>query len=387
MSLGFLALDQHLHLALFGPDDHRLLAHPAHHIEGTLRFASQGQLERVLLNAPLNDLPQLLGNRKEAVGGTEALQRLVRPLVVVMLHPQPDPLPRRLKTVELRSYQELFPDGFPESLDLAQRHGVMGPALDVMDPILAQLRLEARSSPPTGILASLIGEHLFGHARFGHRRAIDLQNVLGRLAAKDVRSHQVAGEIVHEPDEVGVLAAQAEGEDVGLPQLVGRRALKEARLGGIAPRFGLPLLQQLLLMQRAANCFPAHRQKQCPSQEVTDLLNAQIGMTTLKFDDFSLDRRRHLGPVADGTSGMGLEAGFALLAVNPHPLAQRAQAHAHFAGHLPDGKAFFQTKLNCFAPDFKGMTMNVLAAGSSRRPPRGAGSLPLPLYFLCAFHR
>jgi hypothetical protein len=78
-----------------------------------------------------------LGNGKEAIGGTQALQRLMRPLVVVVLHPQPDPLARRLETVELSSHQELFPDGFPESLDLAHRHGVMRPAFDVMDPILA----------------------------------------------------------------------------------------------------------------------------------------------------------------------------------------------------------------------------------------------------------
>ena len=304
MSWGFLALDQHLHLTLFGPNDHGLLAHPAHHVEGTLRFASQGQLERVLLNAPLNDLPQLLGNRKEAVGGAEALQRLVRPLVVVMLHPQMDPLSRRLETVELRSHQELFPDGLPEPFDLAERHRMMRPALNVMDPILAQLRFKPRGPAPAGVLASLIGEQFFGHAIFGHRRAVHLQDVLGRLAAKDVHSHQVAGEIIHETDQVSVLAAQAEGEDVGLPHLVGRRALKEARLGGIAARFGLPFLQQLLLMQCAANRLPAHRQKQCPPQEVADLLNAQVGMTALEFDDFGLDRRRHLGPVAHGTSGM-----------------------------------------------------------------------------------
>jgi hypothetical protein len=93
MGLRFLALDQHLYLALFGPDDHGLLAHPAHHIKGTLRFTSQGQLERVLLDAPLDDLSQLLGNRKEAVGWTESLQRLMGPLVVVVLYPQTDPLP------------------------------------------------------------------------------------------------------------------------------------------------------------------------------------------------------------------------------------------------------------------------------------------------------
>jgi hypothetical protein len=224
--------------------------------------------------------------------------------MVVVLHPQTDPLSRRLETVELRSHQELFPDGLPEPFDLAERHGVMRPALDVMDPILAQLRFKARGSPPTGILASLIGEQFFGHAILGHRRAVHLQDVLGRLAAKDVHSYQVAGEIIHKTDQVGVLAAQTEGEDVGLPHLVGRGTLKKARLGRIAPRFGLPLLQKLLLVQRAANRLPAHRKKQCPPQELADLLDAQIGMTTLEFDDFGLDHRRHLGPVADDTSGM-----------------------------------------------------------------------------------
>jgi hypothetical protein len=181
---------------------------------------------------------------------------------------------------------------------------MMRPALDVMDPILAQLRFKPRGPAPAGVLASLVGEHLFGHAIFGHRRAINLQDVLGRLAAKDVRSHQVAGEIIHETDQVGVLPSQAEGEDVGLPHLVGRGTLKKARLGGIAPRLGFSFLQQLLLMQRAANRFPAHRQKQCPPQEVADLLDTQIRMMTLEFDDFGLDRRRHLGPVTAAPSGM-----------------------------------------------------------------------------------
>jgi hypothetical protein len=82
----------------------------------------------------------------------------MRPLVVVVLHPQPDPLARRLETVELGSHQELFPDRLPEPLDLAQRHGMMRPAFDVMNPVLAQLPFKARGPSPTGILAALIGE-------------------------------------------------------------------------------------------------------------------------------------------------------------------------------------------------------------------------------------
>ena len=56
MSLGLFALDQHFYLALLGPDDYGLLAHPAHHVEGTLRLPSQGQFQRVLLQAPFDDL-------------------------------------------------------------------------------------------------------------------------------------------------------------------------------------------------------------------------------------------------------------------------------------------------------------------------------------------
>jgi hypothetical protein len=56
MRLPFLALDEHLHFPLLGANDHGLLAHPPHHVERTARLPSQGQLQRVLLDAPLDDL-------------------------------------------------------------------------------------------------------------------------------------------------------------------------------------------------------------------------------------------------------------------------------------------------------------------------------------------
>jgi hypothetical protein len=223
-----------------------------------------------------------------------------------MLHPQPHALARRLETVKLGSHQELFPDRLPEPFDLAQGHGMMRPALDMVNPILAQLRLETRRSAPTRILAALIREHLFGHAVLRHCRAVHLQDMLGRLAAKHVQPHQVAGVVIQKADEVGVLASQTEGEDVGLPHLVGRGALKKAWLGWIGRRLGFPFLQQLLLVEGAANRFPAHGQKQRSPQELTDFLDAQVGMTTLEFDDLGLDRRHHLGPLTATTPWLGL---------------------------------------------------------------------------------
>jgi len=264
---------------------------------------------------------------------------------------------------------------------------MMRPALDVMDPILAQLRFKARGPAPTRVLASLIGEQFFGHAIFGHCRAINLQNVLGRLAAKNIQSHYVAGVIIHETDQVGVLPSQAEGEDVGLPHLVGRGTLKKARLGRIAPRLGFSFLQQLLLVQCTANCLPAHRQKQCPPQQMTDLLDTQAGMTALEVNHLGLDRCRHLGWLAARASRLGLQAAFALLAIHPDPLTQGAEAHTQFAGYPLDGKTFFQTELNRFASDFIGVGVRVQPTFSPRRPPRGASPLPLTLNLLGTFHR
>jgi hypothetical protein len=73
---------------------------------------------------------------------------------------------------------------------------MMRPALNVVHPILAQLRLKARGAAPTGVLAALIGEHLFGHAVLGDRPAVHLQHVLRRLTAKHVQPHHVAGIII-----------------------------------------------------------------------------------------------------------------------------------------------------------------------------------------------
>lgn len=168
------------------------------------------------------------------------------PPVVVVLHPKSNPLAGRLETVELGALQKLLPDGLPEAFDLAQGHGVMRPALNVVHPVLAQLRLKARGAAPTGVLAALIREHLFGYAILRDGPAVYLQDVLRRLTAKHVEPDHVARVIIQKADEVGILASQPKGEDIGLPQLVGRAALKEAWLGGIPLGLGARLREQLL---------------------------------------------------------------------------------------------------------------------------------------------
>jgi len=292
--LVLLAVDEHLHAALLRPDHNRLLAQPPHHVEGTFGLPAEGELQDVLLDATLDHLPQLLRDAEEAVRGAEAVQRLVGPAVVVVLHPEPDPFAGRLEALELGPLEELLPDRFPEALDLAEGHGVMGPALQVVHVVLLELGLKAGGAPPAGELPALVGEQLLGDAVLRHRPAIDLEDVLRRLAAEDVEPHDVAGVIVEEADQVSVLAAQAEGEDVGLPELVRRGALEEARLRGITLGLGTRRLEELVLVEGAAHRLPAPGQEQDAPEELADLLDPEVGMAPLQRDGLPLDCGRHL---------------------------------------------------------------------------------------------
>jgi len=175
---------QHPDLPLLGADHHRLLAHPAHQVERRLGLAAQGLFQHVVGHALIQDLAQLVLDLEKAVGRAQTPDALVRPLVVVVLHPQPHPFPRLVEAVELGPAEELPPDRLPQPLDLPQRHGMVRLAANVPDPVLAQLPLEPRLAPPVGVLPPVIGEHLLGHPVLRDRPAIDLQDVFRRLGPK-----------------------------------------------------------------------------------------------------------------------------------------------------------------------------------------------------------
>jgi hypothetical protein len=346
-----LAVDEHLHAALLRPDHHRLLAQPPPHGARVLGLPAERELQHVLLDAALDHLPELLGDAEEAIRRTEPLQGLVRPPVGVVLHPEPDPLAGRLEAVELGAHQELFPEGFPEALQLAQRHGVMGPTLQVVDMILLELGLEAGRAPPARELPALVGEQLLRDAVLRHRPTVDLQDVLRRLAAEHVQPHHVAGVVVEEADPVGVLAAQAEGEDVGLPELVRRGPLEEARPGGIPLGRGAGRLEELLLVQGAAHGLPAPGQQQDAPQELADLLDPDVGMAPLQCDGLPLRRGGHRGPRAPRPR-LRLQARVPQGAIPAHPRPQRPEADAQLAGDLPGGEPFLEAELHRLAPEF-----------------------------------
>jgi len=179
-------VDRKFEFTFFGPEDDGLTFHAADHVEGRLGLAAQGQLQQVFLDAGLDGFAQLGGDLKEAVGRAKTFDALVGPLVVVILDPEPDAFARRVEAFELGPGEELLPDAFPEALDLAQRHGVMRPGLEVVRPVLFHLGLKPSNAAPIDVLPTVVGEHLFGRLVFGGRNAKHLQDILGGVAAEQV---------------------------------------------------------------------------------------------------------------------------------------------------------------------------------------------------------
>jgi hypothetical protein len=284
-----LAIDAELEFAFFGPQHDGLPLHASDHVEGRFGTTAQGHFERVFADAFLDGLAQFVLDFEEAVRRAQATDALMRALVVVMLDPQADALAGLLEVVELGTAEEFAPDGVPEAFHLAQGHRMMGSGADVGDAVLGHLVLEAARSAPGRILAAVVGEHFLRHAELGGGPAINLDDGLGGLAAEQVDADNEPRVIVHEGDQVGVVAAQPEAEDVTLPHLVGGGPLKEAGLGGIA--FGPPGSggNEFLLVQGSAHRLGAGLHEEPAAQHLCDAPCSPPLVGLLEGDDLFAD--------------------------------------------------------------------------------------------------
>jgi hypothetical protein len=293
--LVLLITDAEFEFALLGAQHDGLAVHPAHHVEGRLGFAAQGQFEKIFLDAGLDGFAQLGLDLEEAICRTEALDALVRPLVVVVFNPEFDPLARRLKALELGAAQELLPEALPEALDFAERHGMMRTALEVSNAVLFQLGFEAAGAAPGSVLAAIIGEHLPGRRELCGGNAIHLNNGLRGRTAEQVRPNYEARVIIQEGDQVSVTTAEPEGKNIALPHLIGGGPLEEARTGEVALFGRRGLRHQLRLMQSLAHRLGAGRQKEPAAQQLRDAFDAEGRVRRFELPDFFGDGRRQLG--------------------------------------------------------------------------------------------
>lgn len=254
-----LITDTEFEFALFGAKHDRLAVHAPDHVEGRLGFAAQGQFEEIFLNPCLDGFAEIMLDLEVAVRGTEAFNALMRPLVVVIFDPEFDPLAGGVEGIKLGADQKVLPERGPEALDLAQRHRMLRARFEMRDAILFELRFEPTDTAPSGVLATIVGEHLLGWLELADGHPIDFDHRRCRGTAKQIHADDKPRVIIQEGDEVGVAPAEPEGEDVRLPHLVGRGPLEEARAGQI-PLLGWSAFgHQLGGVQVATHRFRAGR--------------------------------------------------------------------------------------------------------------------------------
>ena len=339
-----LAINEHPDLTLLGPDHNRLAAHAPHHVEGVHRPAAKGELERILLKPLLDRLLQLVGDLEEPVGRTQSPDPLVRPLVVVILNPQGGALHGLLEAVKLRPLQELPQQRLPEPLDLAEGHRVVRPGPDMFDAVFLQLLLEAGLAPPVGVLPPVVGQHLLGDPVLANPAAVGLKHVFGRLAAVQPQRGDVAAVVVDEADQVGVVAPEPNGQDVGLPELVRPGPLKKPRLRGVLLRLDRGLLHKPPCGKSLVNRRRAGAHEEKALEKIADAPRAVLGMLPLHCDRLMPNLVGNATLPGDGT--LGLKPRGSMNPVHSHPALDRMRADPELLDQQFAVVPFLQVKLD-----------------------------------------
>ena len=195
----------------------------------------------------------------------------MRPLVIVILHPPAQALPRLLEGRESRPADELFPDRLPEAFNLPKRLRMVGTTADMLDPVPCQFLLELGFPVPARVLPPIVRQHLLGCPVRSHATPKHLHQIVGRLATEYFQGRDVPGMVVDEPDQVGIPArpqpfgrpdsfpAKLEGKDIALPHLIGRGTLEKARLRRVGRCLLLFGRDELFAVQSLAHRFRARR--------------------------------------------------------------------------------------------------------------------------------
>src|SRR5689334_10222590 len=207
-----------------------LVAEPADQIEGLLRRLLLCESQRVGCDLRLDRSAHVSSGAKVAVGGEEPVERLVRPLEVVVLDVQLEAAQAVRVVGENGAAEKFVPQRLPEAFDLAERLRVLRPALAVGDAVASKPLLEVGLAPPRRVLAAVVGEHLTRLAVLGDPALEGVHNQARLLVMRERKRHQVPRVVVHERRDVETLIApQLKREDVALPQLVWFRALESPR--------------------------------------------------------------------------------------------------------------------------------------------------------------
>ena len=341
---------QHLDPALFGTDHNALIAHATDHVKRIPGLSAKGKLQGVFLNALFQSLFKGRVDLKKPVGRTQPADALVGPLVIVILDPEGNARSGILVAGKLGPLQKLGQDALPETLDLAQRHGMMGRRADVLDPVLGKLLFKPRAASPVGVLASVVGEYLFGNAVFANGPAVSFDHVFGRLAAIKSQTGDIAAVVVNKPDQIGDLSRQTEGHNIALPHLVGPGPFKKSGLGRIFFPFAFCRLGQPLCAKRPLDGRLTGAHKEKPFEDISDAPGSISGIFLFQINDGLADSLRKLG------SGRGFQFVhqplFTMLAIFFAPGVYTVIANAELGGNQLGRVTVFNIEPGHFEPEF-----------------------------------
>ena len=333
---GLVGADADLEACAARVDRQIVLAQPPDQVERRLRGLLARESQRVRRHRRLDCAAHRGGRPEVPIRRRQPLERLVRPLEVVVLHIQRHPSLAVREVREHRARQQLLPQRLPEPLDLAAGLRVVRAALHVRDAVALELRLELRRAAPRRVLPALVGEDLPrcpvrrdpARERLEHQRA--------PLVVRHREAHQEPRVIVEERRHVHPLvAAQQEREQVRLPQLVRLRPL-EARRCRSRPRLE-PRCRwrpHLLLAQH-----PAHRRRRGAEPEeaahhVADPAAPRLRLLCLHREDRPATWIVLAAAAGRAARHCGLERGAAAVAVPRAPLDRRRVTDAEPLRHL-----------------------------------------------------
>lgn len=276
-----------------------------------LRFV-HGQRELVLGPSGLKAKTHLVLGPKEAVGGHGVVQTLMGAEVVVVVDEISQALLRFVQLLRAHARPKLLAHGLPKAFALAHSLWVFGARKDVLDALTVQQLAETAGAPPGVILPALVRQQLLGLAEaldaFQHRF---LHKVRGLLQAQAPRD-DVAAVVVHEGDQVHLLAVagQVETGDVGLPQFAGLGALKAPGKRRLFPTLGRRASRrQGLFLHHPPDHWRAGFESFEPGQKALHLAQAKVRKLGLHLLDAFAQSRSHRSPARLATwlpAGQGL---------------------------------------------------------------------------------
>jgi hypothetical protein len=112
-----------------------LIAEATDQVERFLDGLFLRESQRVRLHLRLDGCTHLRRGAKEAIGGHQTVERLMRPLEVVVLDEELDSSKTVREVSEDGLAKKVVPQRLPEAFDLSERFGVLRSALAVLDAV------------------------------------------------------------------------------------------------------------------------------------------------------------------------------------------------------------------------------------------------------------